>query len=166
MQTALVGQHVALLFFPNTFATSLIFFLAIGYSLSLISKPLIHSDQHKSAKISINQRLLASISVPIKSAVISVLVIILIFFNWQLNLKPLFINRDINRASILAELNQCEPALALGEQAISQGTFMRYYSQLRYVDLISACMGHVKSSVLELSSKAVTSLQKEDAVRP
>ena len=154
MQTALVGQHVALLFFPNTFATSLIFFLAIGYSLSLISKPLIHADIKPTQ------------ANPHKSAVSALICVLLIFFNWQITLVPLFINGDINRASILAESNKCEPALALGEQTLQQGTFINYYSRLKYVDLISACMGRAKTNVLELSGKAVASLQKEVAVRP
>ncbi|MBI2453001.1 MAG: O-antigen ligase family protein, partial [Parcubacteria group bacterium] len=163
MQTALVGQHVALLFFPNTFATSLMLLLSVGFSLSLLAPS---SSQTSSPSTSPSTRLGIFKKKSFSGALALTSLVVLVLLNWQITLKPLFINRDINKASILAELNQCEPALALGEQTLRQGTFINYYSHLRYVDLISACMGRAKNSVLELSGKAVASLKEEVGVRP
>ncbi len=159
IQAILIGYHTALFFFPNTFATSLIFFILLAFCLhiSVEQQTLIHADRkpiytdpHKSAK----------------SVLIGVLAIALLFFNWQLNLKPLFLNREINVAENNAASQKCELSLSQSENILKQGTFLNYYANLTYVDLISKCIGSMPNQTNELSQKAVHALEQEVRVRP
>ena len=110
MQAAFLGYLVALFSAFDSVSTYLIVFLLMGYSLHLISasSSLLNSEI-KSKKNNIIESIY-KYRVP----VIFFLFITLFWFIWACNIKPLYINKEMNLALAYADLRQekaCQKAL-------------------------------------------------------
>jgi len=165
IQAALISFFVADLFSFDTFGVQLPLFFLIALSIHLISNPLIHADikpihadqhQHKSAEISIYQRLL-----------ISVLAIAMIWFNWQTAIVPLFANAQINQAKSLTEQNRCQEAFQLMDKALQiKQDSLRAYIGLTYADMILQCREQNPALFLQFAQKGSYALNEALLTRP
>ena len=129
IQATLIGYFVADFFSFDSFGTYLIFFLLISYSL------------HLTNEISVNQLSSAETSIKpwIRSAIISLLFCVLVFFLWQYNLLPLQINAEINKASNLAKQKQCDQAFSSMDNILQKHSILDSYARMEYVEFTRIC---------------------------
>ncbi len=156
LQATLVGYHAAIFFFPNTFATSLIFYAILAFSLHIAS------PQKSGGAISKMRERGFSARIPL--AILGG--ILLVAFNWYLVFQPLLLNRQITIATNIKDMGSCKSALIKAEGPTKQDTFLNYYANLKYVDLVSQCIESLPAQTLDLSKKAVSALEQEIRVRP
>ena len=158
IQATFLAYLAANFFSFDTFSTYLISFLLIGYSLHLIS--INQQNQYESAPQEQGfmriKRIYADITKnPYKSALLSVLICVLVWFVWGFNLKPLRINKEINLALFLAQNKRCEEALNLMEKFLPTNTFLNNYLRRKYVEIIDKCVLEKPELTEILAQKAV-----------
>lgn len=125
LQATFIAYFAAVFFFFDSFATYLILFLLVGYSLHLT-----HSVEVETHEIHL----------PGKKLVFTFLCLGLAVFLWQYNLLPLYVNAKINKADALVQARQCDMAFLMMDNAFSKGTFLQAYTGTVYVDHIKTCL--------------------------
>ena len=160
IQSALIGYHVALLSFVNTFSTYLVFFLLIAYAIHLI----VSSTQQNEKEHDINVITLPKLVHP--KFILPVVFIAALWFIWSFNIQPLAVNKEIVLAKAHAEGNQCERALDIIDRVVPSSSYINSYAATEYVDLITVCAPQLPGQEKELSEKAVSLLADALRVRP
>ena len=95
------------------------------------------------------------------------LLIILIWFIWTFNLKPLWINKEINFALALAEKESCDQSLQIMDDLLKEKSFLDNYIRLKYVEITSQCLEQKKSDqAKELIEKTIKALEEATVSRP
>jgi tetratricopeptide (TPR) repeat protein len=87
---------------------------------------------------------------------------VLIIFLWQYNLKPLFINAQINKAENMA----CAKKLPALEKAFSQKSFLDSYLRLFYVEETKKCLEENSLTSINYMQKGIEALKYVSKVRP
>jgi len=97
-----------------------------------------------------------------KNIIIAVLFILTIWFIWQYNLKPLFINSEINKT----EKMECEKKLNVLEKLFTEKSFLDAYLRLKYVEDAKACIEINPSKEAEYIDTSIKALKYAADVRP
>ena len=168
VQTTIIAYFMGILFSFDIFDTYLIFFLLVGYCLYLVSSSSanISGNPPSSAEIQNNQNK----NNPLKS-VLSISICVLLFcvttwFIWQYNIKPLFINKEINQAIFYSQNQKCEKAFATMEKILPSHSFIDFYLRSQYVDIIGQCLKANPQLKTELSLKAIQILDETIKLKP
>jgi len=177
IQAAFIGYLAASFLSFDVFSTYLIFFLLIGYSLSLMSQysdnsSLISSEtasrsfKDRSGFRRITTRIYADIF-RWRGLIIFLLFIGLIWFVWSFNIKPFQVNKEINWATkyYLPEKN-CDKALATMENILPLHSIIDHYLRLGYADVINECFKEKPERKLELAQKQIQILKENIKLRP
>jgi len=158
IQATFIGYAVNNLFSFDSFSNYLILFLLVAFSLHLIlsntaEKTLMATQNN--AKIKKN---------PYKSVIIYVLICVLIIFLWQYNIKPFYVNAELNNA---LELKDCQKTLPKIESLLSSGTYLNHYLVIKYANTVNECLasGSVAQNI-EMVEKAVVILENTAKIRP
>jgi len=178
LQATFVGYLVANFFNFDVFSTYLVLFLLIGYSFHLISSntaeqtpdTVLENTERSNNRPELN---------PWKRIFISVLCLVLIWFIWSYNIKPLQINKEVNQLVFLREnaknLANEDPVsvkkaypnlLRKADSLLNSGTFIENYLRLQYIDTLSLGTEIMPNEKLALSQKAVEVLEKCVELRP
>ncbi len=152
IKTSFIAYLATAFFSFDTFSTYLIFFVLIAFSLNILS------SQKEPAKEKI---LLGYLSWP-KYALIALLFLLIFIFAYQFNIKPLFLNREIN----IAVKNNCEEAVQKMDSVFYKKGFIQQYAGLEYVDMLAKCIKNNPKKEEELSRKAVSVLDDIVRIRP
>jgi len=157
VQATLIAYLIANLFSFDSFGTYIIFFFIIGYSLHLI-----HEAEHKSTQNGTQNNTKSGW----KSAAVFVLFFILIIFLWQYNILPFQINAEINKASDLAERNQCDQAFGLMDKTLPSRTFLDSYARMEYVEFEKTCGDYHPENALIYAKKGLELISEAVKIQP
>lgn len=153
LQTTFLGYLTANFFSFDTFSIYIITFLLIGYSLYLI--------EGKEIEITIPFSLRKN-----KPKILLFAFLILVWFIWSFNLKPLGVNKEIRLAVYEAEKKFCERALLRMERILPKHSFIDNYLRLQYISVIQDCANEGVKSSEELAKKAIEILKENIKIRP
>jgi len=155
IQATLIGYFVANLFFFDTFATYLMFFTIVGYSLFLIYSNNENSENSNTPK-----------QIKGKVLIIGTLSVFLILFLWQYNFLPLQINAEINRADTLIANKNCDKAFLAMDNLLTKHSFLDSYVRSSYVDQIKKCANLYPENDLSYAKKGMEVLKEAVKIRP
>ncbi len=162
VQATLIAYLAANIFSFDGFASYLIFFLLIGYSLYLISlssvNPILTSVQNNVKNSSGNQLW--------KKSIIVFLFITLIIFLWQYNIKPLQINAKINIADSLVINGSCNNAVKIMESIMSKRSFLDAYSKMNYVDFMKKCANSYPENNFIYAKRGIEIMKEAIKIQP
>ncbi len=158
IQSALVGSHTTLLFFPYVFPTYLISFFLVAYALHITAqKPALLPSQSATIPFGTKKRI-AYLAISLT----------LLLFSFFTAFQPLLLNRSLNLGARLAETGFCRDSIPMVEdlKRKSGAGFFSYWINLQYVETISACILYQnEAGQQELSEKAVSALKAQLNVR-
>ncbi len=129
IQAMFIGYLIALFFNFDSFPTYIISFFFIGYSFYLLSK-------HGEKKIILPPKT----NFAKKKFVYIPLLILLTYFIWFQNIKPLYINEKISYALNLINAKKCGKAMAVADDIWRNSGILKAYAGLRYADFIKTCV--------------------------
>ncbi len=153
IQATFIGYLVANFFAFDTFSTYLIFFSIIAFSLYIVSK----NSEEKTFRLNI----------PGRYVLISILFILLIWFVWVFNIKPLQINKELNWADFYGRPGKFEKAEPFIEKARASHGILDHYVNLIYTDIINTYFRKADpEKKIELSQKAIGILKENIEIRP
>jgi len=172
IQATLLAYFTANIFSFDVFSTYLIFFLIIGYSLYLISencgenrKGENYKDQTSTVLTNPSRSVLDGLR-KYRAPVLVLLLVGLIWFIWQYNIKPLHINTQINIALHQAEKKNFEGAVATMENILPCHSFLDNYLRLQYVSVIGQCIEKNPETAGQLAPRAYFILKENIKLRP
>ncbi len=152
LQGALVAYFADTFFNFDSFSSFIILFLIIGYSMSLIIK----EQPEKSAE---NYR--ENFIFKNKKVVIAFSFLLLIYFIWFLNIVPLKVNAQINKAQYFSDEKNCDQALTIMDKTTDQHSIIDGYLRLKYVDFLRQCSNVNPENELAYAKKGID-LMKEN----
>ena len=157
IQAAFIGYLIANFFSFDAFSIYLILFLLVSYSLYLISSLEKSSPAVKQAKIRMPGH---------RKLWLAVIFVLLIWFIFSFNLKPLQINKEVNVALYEAENNHCEQAISRMENLLPQKTFLGAHLRLEYADILAKCKDQMRELGLEIVKKGASVMREAVELRP
>lgn len=171
IQTTFLAYLIALSFSFDTVSTYIFFFLFVGFSLFLVRKTLIDADTTDSYRyISINPfNQYKSVFRKIKKwryPIIACLFIVLIWFIWSLNLKPLRINKEINIAIAQSSAKNCQGAVSIMESLLKKHNFLDHYLRLKYIIILDNCIEQEPTQSMEFAKRAWEIAKENTEIRP
>jgi len=165
IQATFLAYLVANLFSFDTFSSYLILFLLIGYSLHLLSDQTnVDMPQEKNGFILIKRIYLDTVRW--RWPILLFLLIILIWFIWIFNLKPLWINKEIELAIYFSQKKDCENALNEMEKILPTKTYLNSYLNINYVGVIDECIKEKPEMAKSLAPKAIDVLKENIRIQP
>ncbi|MCK4781621.1 O-antigen ligase family protein [Candidatus Parcubacteria bacterium] len=158
IQAAFLAYLTANFFSFDSYSSYIISFLLIAYSLHLIQCDTNDVYPQHYAKRYGRANML----------IIFVLFIGLIWFNWNYNLKPLQINKEIKLALWEIRAENCPNALAIMEKSLLQHSIIDSHVRLEYIDIINSCFDKEsdKNKKKELIEKAIQALKENTEIQP
>ena len=177
IQATFLAYLVANFFSFDTFSTYLTLFLLIAYSLHLLAKQEVGKSQDnrsgftriltpKENKFPTGQARIYADILKWKKIILLFLFVLLIWFVWDFNIKPLQINGQINTAIYESQHNFCENALNRVEKILSSRSILDSYLRLKYIDVIQECLRQKPELTFQLSLKATQLLKEVTEMRP
>ena len=163
-QTTLLAYLVANFFSFDTFSSYLISFLLIGYSLHLISSSNF-TREAESRTENFPRTVLGKLR-RYRGIILFLLFILLVWFIWGFNLKPLQINKEKNLAGLYSEKKLCQEALEKMENVLASNGFLDPYLRLEYRDIIADCIEENRERAFELAERATEILKENTKIRP
>ena len=157
VQAALTGYLVANFFSFDSFASYLIFFLLIAYSLHLAAQ----NSTQNGTQIDTEQK-----KAWWKTVIIVVSFLVLIIFLWQYNILPLQINAKINEAGNLANQGQCIQAFSLMDKALQKHSFLDSYIRMQYVAFTKTCTAFYPENNSSYLKKDIELLSEAVKIQP
>lgn len=158
IQATIIGYLISNLFSFDVFETYLIYFLLIGYSFFLLSP--IKEEQHNFSE---RKNIIGTG----KKVIITVFAVILIWFLWSYNIKPMQINAQINTINFLALKNdECISSMQLADSLLTQHSILDNYLRLSYIDDIAICAEKHPEKNVEYSYKVLSLLDDCIKERP
>jgi len=94
------------------------------------------------------------------------LFILLVWFIWGFNLKPLQINKEKNLAGLYSEKELCQEALEKMENVLASNSFLSHYLRLEYIDIVADCIEENRERAFELAERATEILKENTKIRP
>jgi len=165
IQATLIGYLVANFFSFDTFATYLIFFFIIGYSLHLISSGTADIGENQPSSAKIKGKTPRKIN-KLKTPIIFCLFIILIIFLWQYNLVPFQINTQINIANNLTDRKKCDSSFTLMDKELLSHSFLDSYLIMQYITDIKKCAAINPAKDLVYAKKGAELLKEGVKIQP
>jgi len=165
IQATFLAYLTANLFSFDTFSTYLISFLLIGYSLHLLSSQTNTEQPRKIHKFILMERSYANI-LKWRWPILTFLLILLIWFAWSFNLKPLWINKELNLAIYLSQKKDCESALNEMEKIMPSKTYLSSYLNMYYAEFIDECVKEKPEMTTAFAQKAVEVLKENIKIMP
>jgi O-antigen ligase/Tfp pilus assembly protein PilF len=159
LQATLAGYLVANFFSFDNFATYIIFFFIVGYSLFLINKERENSEFLAYAKNSLKKDWH-------KLVFTSLLFCILIIFLWQYNLIPFFTNVQINKADILVKNKYCNQAFFIMDKTLISQNYLNAYTRLQYTEFIKTCAEFYPEKNIDYATKGISLLNDVVKIQP
>lgn len=160
MQSVFLAYFATLIFGFDSVSTLIILFFIVGYALFLTapkqettSKNLQQSEKTNKKWQFFYQK---------RKIIAGMLLIVLIWFLWQYNLKPLAINAKIESVEKL----DCSARIPALEKLFSQKSFLDAYLRLTYAEDIKACAEINPSKTIEYMEKGIEALERASGVRP
>jgi len=176
IQTTFLAYLVALFFSFDTPSTYIILFLLVGFSLSLTSSgnaeiTPISTLNNYAEKSALNrrsyQRYIGGIKIKKwRYPIIACLFIILIWFVWSLNIKPLQINKEINIAIAQSQAKNCQGATAKMEELLKKNSFLNHYTRLKYIIILDNCIEQEPENSLTFVKRAWEVSKESAELRP
>ena len=132
IQAAFIGYLTANFFSFDCFSTYLIFFLLISYTLYLAkdNKTEPSLNRKKQERSNLNKW---------KIPIASLLAILLLWFVWAFNIKPMQINAQINQIENLIENKRCDLALEKIDKVLAKKSFLDGYLRLSCAGFLIEC---------------------------
>jgi len=165
IQATFLAYLTANFFSFDTFSTYLISFLLIGYSLHLLSNQTNTEPSKETRRFILIKRIYTDI-LKWRWPILIILFILLIWFIWSFNLKPLRINKEINLAIYLSGKEECENALTKMENILPNKTYLDNYLHLKYVEVIGECIKEKPEMTTAFTQKAVEVLKENIKIMP
>lgn len=158
-QASLLGYFTSNLFSFDVFSTYLLFFLIVGHTLYL-SKAILREEKGNSKEIRLSEDQKNVISV--------VLLIILVFFLAEYNLKPLYINTRINIAmhEIEGKEKDFQESVSIMEQNIEKKSILDNYLRLKYTSVLGEAINQDSSLAVQAVPRAYQILKEASNLRP
>ena len=144
----------------DTYSTYLISFLFISYSLYLISSNTTEETIEEPTKRTYFKLF------KWRKPIFAFILIILIWFIWSGNIKPLGINTQINQAQSSVNNKKCTEAMEKMENILPQKSFIDSYLRLKYIEFMKECAGFYPEKNLEYAKKGVELLKESAEIRP
>lgn len=156
LQAMFIGYLIVLFFNFDSFATYLISFLFIGYTMYLIFLPIEKTEILPSARLT-----------HFKNPAAIVLLVLVLFFAWFWNIKPLYLNEKIVHAKNLASEGHCKKALNISnKQNWAKSGMIKSHAILLYADIIKNCASLEPQKEVEYAQKMVSLLAVSTQNRP
>jgi len=152
LQTTLIGYFIANLFSFDCFGTYLIFFFIVAYTLHLTTQKTNYSLQTTHNKLN--------------KPILVLSFCVLIFFLWQYNILPFYINYQINIADALAKNKYCDLALSKMDNALKHKSFLDSYTRLKYVEITKICQDFYPEKITDYIKKDYELLQEAVKIQP
>ncbi|MDD5146109.1 MAG: O-antigen ligase family protein, partial [Candidatus Pacebacteria bacterium] len=170
VQTTFVAYLIALSFSFDTVSTYIIFFLMIGFSFFLIKRTQIYADSENADLRGLNwiriyNNFLTNLC-RYKKPVVVVLGIILLWFCWSFNIKPLKINKQINVAIAESDAKYCDKAISIMEKIIKDHSFLDSYLRLKYLYVLESCIDQQPQNSKKLNQRALEIIKENIKLRP
>lgn len=174
IQATFIGYLVANFFSFDTFSSYLISFLLIGYSLHLISlntaEETLNNTLNRAESSALNQRKyqrwFRDNIIKRKKTTITILTILLLWFNWMYNIKPFKINTQINVAKYLIGDKKCEQTFVRMDEVLQKKSFLDSYLRLKYADFLMQCEPQHPEKTLEYAQKGTELLKENIKIQP
>lgn len=165
IQATIITYFVGVFFSFDTFDTYFMFFLLVGYCLYLISSSKENSvlSQQKETK---PYSSLSSFLYKQKKVAISFLFLFLLLFIWSYNLKPLFINKELNWANYYSTNGKCQKAIDKMEKILPSHSIIDHYVLLTYSNVLKDCQETNPEREEELTQKSIQVLEEAIKLRP
>lgn len=158
VQAAIIGYFVSNFFFFDTFATYLMIFFLVGYSMRLIENNKETQENYQIENIRPN---LFTKSIPVATG------IVVFLFIWQYNLVPMFVNANINRSDDLIMNSKCDEAFSLMDKTIKNNkSILDGYVRGQYVDQIKKCADLYKEKNLDYAKRGIEVLEEATKMHP
>jgi len=157
LMTLVVSYLVSNFFSIDSYPTYILFFLLVAHALFLIQHYVPRPEAIKNPQIKI---------LKYGKAYGVVLFLVLLFFLWQYNIKPLIINRSIVYAASISQTPDCENIFTAMDKAISSKSLLDSYARLRYVEFIKDCSQFHSERLVEFVTKGKTLLQQSVDIQP
>jgi len=161
IQATFIGYLVNNLFCFDSFSNYIILFLLIAFSLKLISNFELkeNTEKEQPASLEPSQR-----NKKYKTLGAILLFLAFLWFAFAYNLKPFFINAQMNFAS---QNKNCQKSLPEMEKLLSSGTYLNHYIGIKYANLTNACLAIMPASQnLDMVKKAIMALKDNTKIRP
>ncbi len=126
IQATLIAYFIANLFSFDSFSTYILFFFIIGYSLYLTNTkyPEIANVRHLQKY---------------KKTILAFLFVLLVWFLWQYNIVPFYINAEVNKASDFVKQKNCAATFITMNKELQNHSFLDSYVRLEYGEFIKNC---------------------------
>ena len=167
IQATFLAYLVANFFSFDSFSSYLISFLLIAYSLHLLfEQEFSKSQDNRSGFTRISRRIYADIS-KWRGVIIFLLFVILVWFIWNFNIKPLQVNTQIKVALYQLKNGDYAGAIKRIESLLKSHTFLDGYLRLQYVEIISEAIpkGSEQTQIF-LVKKARQILKENTKIQP
>lgn len=156
-----IGYFIALIFGFDSVSTYIMLSFVIGYSLFLTK-----NNQLPNSPEPVKSKLWPLLNKAKKPTIIFFSIILIIFI-YQYNLKPLFINANINKAEALIESGNCKGGLAILENQLKKKSFLDAYLIMKYVDFVKLCSKNItQETQINNTKKIMDILEKASVIRP
>ncbi|MDP2641144.1 MAG: O-antigen ligase family protein [Candidatus Yanofskybacteria bacterium] len=163
VMTAFIAYLVHAFFMFDTFATYLLFFSFVGYTLYLSNQ---ESQFPKPGSEKVASSALARKLRKYKLPVFVGALLLFAVFAWQYNIKPFLVNAEIQTAKIQGA-EQCETALSWMKKAIERGsTHLDNYLRIQYANQLSQCERKVPEKSLHFTLRKYELLEEAALLRP
>jgi len=154
IQATILAYFVANLFSFDSYSSFILFFLIIGYVLEISTEEKLKENFYQGQYSSVLEKFQKN-----KAIVGGVLAVVLIFFIYSFNLKPLKLNKDLNIAGAYWQVGRCDKALEMAKNySPNKKTIIDNYIRIKYVEIIQACSSESKNPI-EFSKKAISLLK-------
>ncbi len=161
LQTALIAYFSANLFSFDSFATYLIFFLIIGYSMNLIQSNL----PDKPDQIIKNHNKINFFRKWKKPTIICAGITLAIFI-WQYNIWPFKINGNVNKAQLLVADQQCQKAFKIMEDSMKDHSILDARIRMQYVQQMNFCSTNNPENNLTYAVRGIEIMKEAVVLQP
>jgi len=165
IQSTFLAYLIANFFSFDSFSSYLISFLLIGFSIRLISKN-VEGDEFSQHRFMPIKRIYADNISKWRGVIIFLLFILLVWFIWTFNIRPLKINSEINTTTYLVGNKRCSEAIPRAEKMLPQKSFLDAFLRLRYFETLERCENEMPGETLEFTKKKIKLLQEIIKIQP
>jgi len=179
IQATFIAYLAALFFGFDGFSSYLVFFFLVSYSLHLIAEGTPISTPKNAEQFSVVQRVVQrkfsdktlvtpnySMIIKWKNLVLVFFFVILGWFIWFYNLKPLLINNNINWADWYSKNEKCAKAVEKMEKVLPSKSILDNYLRLQYLNFIKECMKEYPDQKPIFALKGIELLKEAVDSRP
>ncbi len=161
LQATFIAYFIALLFSFDCVSTYIIFFLLVGYSLFLISG----SNPERETQSANN---LTNKLYPYRLFIIIPLFLLLIIFVYFHNIKPFYLNKEVNLATLYSENNLCQDGLEITDIILPQieGGIIDNYLNRKAMLVIYGCIRNEQVKDPALINKALEIIKETTNSHP